>query len=384
MTVPLGLAVALAAVTVALRVKKRAASKPGRIAEAVMAGLTSGAAAAAAVVAGGAAWALPTLELPPPSGSFGVGIATLQWDTGAPEVLTANPADTRVLVVELWYPTEATGPGKPYLASSTISDALATQAGLPGFLLDGLVHGSSNAIADAPRADGTFPLVLFSPGLGGLRTQNSAWAEDLASHGYIVASLDHPYDSAAVVLKDGTIIASTLATTGNDAADQRVADDLASIRADDLLAALDRLTAELGVGVVEGVATAGHSIGGAAAILAASRDDRVDAVVNLDGLPRGGRPTVPVLAIVAGEGTGSAQSDARYEAALTEVLSACGTRVVVQGAQHLSFTDSALFLPPLPSLIGSNGRTAGLEVATRETRAFLDSALEGGEDRCDR
>lgn len=380
MIVPLSIAVALTAVTVALRVKSRASSRPRMISRTVLAGLTSCAAAAAAVVAGGAAWALPTLELPRPSGEFGVGTSTLQWDTEAPESLTADPADTRVLVAQLWYPTEATGPGQAYLESATISDAIAAEAGLPGFLLDGVVGGSTNAIADAPRAGGTFPLVLFSPGLGGVRTQNSAWAEDLASHGYIVAAVDHPYDSAAVVLEDGTVISSTLQTTGNDEADQRIADDLASIRANDLIATLDRLEEDL---VVDGVSTAGHSIGGAAAILAASRDDRVDAVVNLDGLPRGGRPTVPVLAIVAGEGTGSVESDMRYDAALTEVLAACGTRVVVSGTHHLSFTDAALFLPPLPSLIGSEGRTAGLDAATRETRVFLDSALGDDEAPCD-
>ena len=380
MIVPLGIAVALTAVTVGLRVKTGATSRPRMIAKVVLAGLTSVGAVAAAVVAGGAAWALPTLELPRPSGEFGVGTSTLQWDTNAPESFTQDPADTHVLVAQLWYPTQATGPGQDYLESSTVADAIAVQAGLPGFLLDGAIRGSTNAIADAPRAEGAFPLMLFSPGLGGVRTQNSAWAEDLASHGYIVAAVDHPYDSAAVVLEDGTVIASTLRTTGNDKRDQRIADDLASIRADDLIATLDRLETELDV---DGVATAGHSIGGAAAILAAARDDRVDAVVDLDGLPRGGRPSVPILALVAGGGTGSADSDARYDAALTEVLATCGKRVVVQGAQHLSFTDAALFLPPLPFLIGSEGRTAGLDAATRETRAFLDSALEEDKAQCD-
>ena len=46
-------------------------------------------------------------------------------------------------------------------------------------------------------------MVLFSPGLAGVRSQNTAWAQELASHGYVVVALDHPYDSAAVVLADG-------------------------------------------------------------------------------------------------------------------------------------------------------------------------------------
>lgn len=102
--------------------------------------------------------------------------------------------------------------------------------------------------------------------------------------------------------------------------DQRIANKLARIRADDLIATLNRLETELDL---DGVVAAGHSIGGAAAILAASRDDRVDAVVDLDGLPRGGRPTVPILAIVAGEGTGNPTSDERYDAALTQIVAGC-------------------------------------------------------------
>ncbi len=382
MVVPLTAAVALATVAVALQVRRQPAGEPRRIRRAVAAGSASTAAAAAAVIAGGAAWALPTLELPQPTGGRAVGTSVLQWGTGRPEVLTDDPTDRRVLVAQLWYPTRATGPGGAYLDSSVVSDAIAGQAGLPGFLLDGALQGRTNAVTDAPRDEGAHLLVLFSPGLGGVRTQNSAWAEDLASHGYVVAAVDHPYDSAAVVLEDGSVIRSALAATGDDEEDQRVADELASIRADDLIATLDHLEPGL---TSHGVATAGHSIGGAAAILAASRDDRVDAVVNLDGLPRRGRPRVPVLAVVAGAGTGSAEGDARYDAALTDVLAACGTRVVVPGAQHLSFTDAALFLPPLPSLIGSGERTAGLDVATRATRSFLATALRGGpnqEPRC--
>ncbi|MER7343669.1 hypothetical protein ABT403_38400, partial [Streptomyces sp. NPDC000075] len=84
----------------------------------------------------------------------------------------------------------------------TVSEALARGVGLPGFLIDGVPRAHSRAVFNAPVADGggRLPVVLFSPGSGGVRTQNTAWAEELASHGYVVAALDHPYDSAAVVL----------------------------------------------------------------------------------------------------------------------------------------------------------------------------------------
>lgn len=36
-----------------------------------------------------------------------------------------------------------------------------------------------------------FPLMVFSHGLGGMRTTYSSLCTDLASHGYIVAALEH-------------------------------------------------------------------------------------------------------------------------------------------------------------------------------------------------
>lgn len=327
-----------------------------------------------------ATWALPTPHLPAPTGEFAVGTSTLQWDTVLAEPGTTDPTDSRVLVAQLWFPTAESGPTQRYLPDLAVGDAIADQAGLPAFLLDGLRFGRTNSIIGAPVVEGDLPLVIFSPGLGGVRTQNSAWAEELASHGYFVAAIDHPYDSAAVVLDDGTVVRSTLQSTGDDDLDQQIADELARTRADDLIAAIDRLQEDV---ASDHVIVAGHSIGGAAAILAAADDDRVDAVINLDGLPRGGRPGVPILAIVAGGGSGSIESDARYDRALTDVLARCGTRRVAPGAQHLSFTDAALFLPPLPSLIGQGGRTAGLDFARNETLTFLADVLRDDHEPCE-
>lgn len=377
--IPLALSSTLGLLTGVIRSRADAAQR-GRSslvsAAATLAGITAVGGAALAAVA---VWALPTPNLPRPTGDFAVGTSILQWDSGLPEPGTADPADSRVLVAQLWYPAPEGGSARRYLPDSIVPDALANQAGLPEFLLDGVRFGRTNSVADAAMADGDHPLVLFSPGLGGVRTQNSAWAEDLASHGFIVAAVDHPYDSAAVVLDDGTIIRSSLRTTGDDALDQQIADELAESRADDLIAALDQLQQHI---ATPRVVAAGHSIGGAAAIIAATNDDRFDAVISIDGLPRGGEPRVPILAIVAGGGTGSIESDARYDAALTEVLARCGTRRVAPGAQHLSFTDAALFLPPLPSLIGEGGRTAGIEFARTETLSFLADTLRTGDDRC--
>ncbi|MGW0594091.1 hypothetical protein [Streptosporangium sp. NPDC002607] len=51
-----------------------------------------------------------------------------------------------------------------------------------------------------------------------------------------------------------------------------------------------------------------------------------------------------------------------YIPRLTRVLrlsTATGYRLTVPGAAHLTFTEAPLYLPPLPALVGSLGRTAG-------------------------
>lgn len=44
-------------------------------------------------------------------------------------------------------------------------------------------------------ADSTYPLVVFSHGTGGIKISNTSTFMDLASNGYVVCSIDHPYHS---------------------------------------------------------------------------------------------------------------------------------------------------------------------------------------------
>ena len=48
-------------------------------------------------------------------------------------------------------------------------------------------------------------MVLFSHGIWGMRFQNTAQFEALASRGYIDASVAHAYDASLTLFKDGTI-----------------------------------------------------------------------------------------------------------------------------------------------------------------------------------
>ncbi|QKW18295.1 hypothetical protein HUT16_03755 [Kitasatospora sp. NA04385] len=358
-----------------------------------------GSAACLALIAAGplAAWAFPAPVFPAPSGPFAVGTRVVQWtDPDRPETFTADPDDRRTVVVQLWYPAApgpAGAPRAPYLGRTeqearTVAGALAGGAGLPGFLFDDAARARSRAVAGAPVAGGggRFPVVLFSPGSGGARTQNTAWAEELASRGYLVAALDHPYDSAAVLLDDGRTVRSATSSTGDRDRDEELAADWTAVRAADLrfvltrLEGLDHDAADPLAGRLDTgrTAAAGHSMGGAAALQAARQDARIAAVVDLDGFPHG--PAAPALhqPVLALTQAVTPDTDPRYLPRLTEALAADTAttyRLTVPGTAHLSFTDAPLYLPPVPSLVGSLGRTGAPRLVAAATLAFLDATL---------
>ncbi|MFJ9078816.1 dienelactone hydrolase family protein [Streptomyces sp. NPDC102278] len=345
-----------------------------------------------------AAWAFPVPVFPEPSGRFAVGTSVVQWtDPRRPETFTADPHDQRTVVVQLWYPAQKSPAGTQraqYLGRTehearTVSKALAREVGLPGFLVDGVPRARTHSVFDAPVAGGgeRFPVVLFSPGSGGVRTQNTAWAEELAGHGYVVAALDHPYDSAVVVLADGRTIQTKIASTGDRDEDDKLAVDWTAVRAADLrfvLSRLDHLDRGELTGPLTGrldtgrVAVTGHSMGGAAALQAARQDHRFDAVIDLDGYPHG--PTTPALhqPTLALTQAVTPATDPRYIPRLTEALelsTATSYRLTLPGAGHLTFMDGPLYLPPVPSIVGSLGRTESQHVVAATTLAFLETTL---------
>lgn len=326
------------------------------------------------------AWALPVPNLPAPTGRYPVGTTVLQWtDTERAETATADAEDRRVVVAQFWYPAaSAAGEHAPYFGrthaeAEVVADAQAEYVGVPGFVLDSLALAETASVLDARPAAGHFPVVLFSPGLGGVRSQNTVWAQELASRGHVVVALDHPYDSAAVVLEDGTVIRTQV--TGNVAGWVAVrAQDLSFVRAQ-----LDR-TRFADVLDLDRIAVTGHSAGGAAALMAARQDHRFAAVIDLDGYPYDPAPApFPQPALVLNHPLLPGESP-EYLAEVDDVLSlsqADSYRVEVPGTVHLTFTDAPLWLPPMPSVVGLLGRAEGPALTADVTAEFLDHALNG-------
>jgi len=128
----------------------------------------------------------------------------------------------------------------------------------------------------------SFPTILFDTGLNTTRLFYSATAQHLASRGYNVIVVDHPYETDVVIFPDGSIIyGGRVNRTSDEAALVRALE----VRANDASFVLDALGLELHGGGPNSVKVgfAGHSFGGAATAVAMLNDTRVVAGVNLDG-----------------------------------------------------------------------------------------------------
>ncbi|MEV6951098.1 alpha/beta hydrolase [Streptomyces sp. NPDC051183] len=229
------------------------------------------------------------IELPRPTGAFAVGRDTLHLvdrDRKDPWVPTAD----RELLLSLYYPAlPHTGTPAPYMAVPE-AKALLTDRGqlgehaTPERIAATRTHARDNAL---PRPSmRRYPLIVLSPGFTAPRSSLSTLAEELASRGYVVAAVDHAYESDGTLFPGGRMLNCTACEqVFPDKSLYRVSDG----RARDIPFLLDRLT---GPGSAwryswlidsRHIGMAGHSIGGAAASAAMAADPRVDAGVNMDG-----------------------------------------------------------------------------------------------------
>lgn len=138
--------------------------------------------------------------------------------------------------------------------------------------------------ATVDNSKGSFPVLVFSHGYGFNPESYSALCGELASRGFIVVSINHTYGANPTDLGKGNIQWAkplSIENTGNYlpiwSDDQLfVIDQLAIIDTDPNSLFYQKLNlSNLGV--------FGHSYGGAAAYYSASRDPRIQAVMDLDG-----------------------------------------------------------------------------------------------------
>lgn len=355
------------------------------------------------ILAALAPWALlPAPVLPQPRGPHPVGEQVFRWvDASREEAATPDPADRRNVVVQAWYPATPGPAGRPHRDRTPYLDGLGRLPGpitaLPTFVFRRFGEADTHAMPHAPVSDArrTWPVVIFSPGYGAPRAFYTGLAADLASRGYVVLAVDHPYEAAVTQLADGRVVGpAQYYGRGNT---ERIAymERQIPVRVADLRFALDQLTRPGAIGPqlagrldANRVAAAGHSFGGATAVLAASEDPRIRAAADIDGMlygpVRGEALQGPLLLLESDhDGTGFR---ARYVEATEAVLSrvpAGGWRYAIGGANHFSFTDADHFLSPpgrwavAQVMGGERGAAATQRAAVDILDAFLRGPLKG-------
>lgn len=157
-------------------------------------------------------WSFPVSPLPKPSGPNPVGVRSFEVDDASrPGVLLAKPGEPRKLLVRVWYPARNVS-GRtpaPYFTekeADTTAKGMGELVGFPPFFTYAK-HVTTNSYPDAPLVAGPsrLPVVFYSHGYTSFLSQNTALMEHLASHGYIVFSVQHTYDSSPTVFPSGEV-----------------------------------------------------------------------------------------------------------------------------------------------------------------------------------
>src|SRR5262249_35154750 len=158
----------------------------------------------------------------------------------------------------------------------------------------------SHAITNAPVVAGKeqFPVLIFSHGGGIPGLYYTAMIEDLVSHGYVVAAVEHTFDGGTVVFPDGRIVSQS----GWDEDAKRTKEERAAfhaarhrVGARDNSFVLDQLE-KTNTSVLPGVPVSlqgrldtkkvgavGHSLGGMISVVSVGEDKRFRIGLNLDG-----------------------------------------------------------------------------------------------------
>lgn len=347
------------------------------------------------------------VALPAPTGPYAVGRIAYDWtDQSRADPFAPERNARRELVVWIWYPA-TTAPGAkpgPYLPAAW-AGALDGQHGLGAVLFQSYDAVRAHAIVHAtlsPRRT-RYPVLILEPGMGKIPADYTTLAEDLASHGYVVAGITPTYSASVVVFPDGRTVQSVPGATAEDpsyttpAAMRRGLNRLETVWARDVVFVMNRLsTLDAANGsmfrgrlALARMGVFGHSFGGATAAQVCSADVRCKAGIDIDGDPYGSVTrtgiSVPFM-FIHSETQGASDcyshpcidSERDLRAMLRGTPAGAGYILSIKGARHFNATDDAVLFSPLRpmGLLGPISGARGLRITAAYVRAFFDTYLE--------
>jgi len=323
-------------------------------------------------------------KFPAASGHLPIARQTYTWtDSSRTDVWNDSLTPQRKLMVQVWYPAATTShhyapyfPGYKKLKKQLVKgEGLAISA----------MHTQASEGVAVSTAKSTYPVILFSHGANAPTFYYTSLVEDLVSHGFIVAAIDHTYEGKGQSFPDGLVTQNDSekkrpksGTSDYEAQDAIFFKARVNVRVEDVSFVLDKLHSMnagdpllAGKMDMEHVGIFGHSIGGVTAAQATLRDKRIRAAINLDGLTYA-RPlypdsagnvltqpfmfiTKPFQRMTEKELAKGNKTHEQDEAELKELLNrqevlmrkvtGGSYRVTIPGATHTSFSDEPYLNP---------------------------------------
>lgn len=233
--------------------------------------------------------------------------------------------------------------------------------------------------------DNKFPLLLFSHGAFGYRMSNYSTYMELASHGYIVCSVDHPYHAFMTKEEDGEVIIANMDFMNSAMAAQNgvtspeetyeLQKEWMKLRTEDMAFVLDHIRKKANstdseevykMMDLDQIGVFGHSLGGATVAQIGRVDKDIDAIIVVDGTMLGeiiafeneknqlnNTPyPKPILNIYNESHYKDALAEEdEYPNRLVHKNAAISYEMVFKGSGHMSFTDLSIISPFLSNLL---------------------------------
>lgn len=331
---------------------------------------------------------LPFHSLPEPTGKYNVGTVVGDFvDENRIERFSKELEEPRKLAVQFWYPTDREGSEIQYDISG----------------------------APISTSEQNYPVLIFSHGAFGMRLSNASAFRELASHGYIVASIDHTYHSFYTSFTDGkgilvnnNFLNEAIAASSGDLSPERefeVSHEWLDLRTADIEFVIDSLKTgkiEVPGGILNNymdlnrIGLFGHSLGGASAAQVSRERDEVKATIVIDGTMIGDiiglnsdnavkitdhSFTKPIMLMY---NSSFEEQEAREASYLPNInafdnASDAAYSLCIKDSGHLNFTDLPRISPFLSKKlgVGTIDSLKCIEIVNDYTLAFFNKHIKG-------
>ena len=237
-------------------------------------------------------------DINPTTGNYAIGTQRfLLIDSSRTNWFLEGYEEPRLLMTQVWYPADTAllkQKSKYIDNKNALTETIKLQGyKVPKILSNQIGYVDCNSWENAtPIQNKKFPVIIFSHGHGGLRTQNTNQVEELVSHGYIVVAVDHTFDAGFIQFPNGDISYSLTARV-NDEGVKETAEEFYtrfSYRADDIKFLIDQINhfdkyndKIFSIMNQDNLGIFGHSFGGMTSFYSGFHNPQIKSCYSLDG-----------------------------------------------------------------------------------------------------